>query len=162
MSKFQEYIETKNRYERLEKQLKKAQDDFEKTIPFQKSKKYWFIDSEGNIKDTNWYTDSSDLNRFNLGNTFNTKEEAEKELLRRVVVSKVGQFRRECYGDWVPDWGNDDEEKYTITSNGMYFFATQTNCDIFNIFGYFKYEKECKKALDLFSDDLYKWLNYGK
>lgn len=162
MNKFKEYIEMQNRYDKLGKQLEKAKDDFEKSIDFKVDREYYFISENGYVKSSVWRTDFQDLDRFGVGNAFRTKGEAEKERLRRVVVSKINQFIRECYGDWTPDWGNDDEEKYTITSNGMYFFATQTSYDIFNIFGYFKYEKECKKALDLFADDLYEWLNYGK
>ena len=31
---------------------------------------------------------------------------------------------------------------------------------MFNMFGYFKHESDCNKAIELFFDDLEKWLNY--
>lgn len=159
MSKFKNYVETKNRYKDLGEKLKRAQKEFEKTLPFKGFDKYYFVDSEERILESEWHFTDKDISRYNVGNVFDSVKQAEKELLKRKLVSNIAQFRRECYGDWKPDWGNNDEEKYSIESNGLCLFPKKTSRDTFNIFGYFKYENECKKALELFNDDLYKWLN---
>lgn len=163
MSKFKDYIELQKMYAELGEKLNKAQADFERTIPFQKLRNaYFFVDSENKIRDSKWNGTPSDLRRYSVGNVFETIEEAEKEQLKRVAVGKIERFRKECYGNWEPDWNNLEEHKYTIINDGEFFCTHKTEVDIFNTFGYFKYENECKKAIELFGDDLEKGLLYGK
>lgn len=161
MSKFSEYIKTQKMYEDLGEKLRKAKDDFEKTIPLQSlRKRYWYLNDTNSIRDSKWNGSYIDLDRYNSGNVFESNEQAEKERLKRELITKIGLFRKECYGDWQPDWRDKEEEKYTIESNGEYLFVDKVTYDTFSQFGYFKYEKECKKALELFEIELYNWLNY--
>lgn len=161
MSKFSEYAELQKKYMELGEKLSKAKDDFERTIPLQKLRKiYYFVDSENKIKEAKWNGKPQDLRRYNVDSVFETLEQAEKEQLKRIAIGKIERFRKECYGDWQPDWRDKEEEKYTITSNGEYLFVDKVTYDTFSQFGYFKYEKECKKALELFEIELYNWLNY--
>nr|DAP80835.1 MAG TPA: hypothetical protein [Caudoviricetes sp.] len=160
MREYEEYINKQKEYEELGKALKKAQNDFEKTLPFNKNEMYWFISSDGEVHNEQWCMDSIDLARFNACNTFRTGKEAEKERLRRIAVAKINQFRRECQGDWEPDWNNLKEDKYSITIDGDYFSIHETLMNTFNMFGYFRHESDCAKAIELFVDDLEKWLDY--
>ena len=163
MSKFSEYVELQKKYMELGEKLSKAQDDFERTIPLQKLRKiYYFVDSENKIREAKWGGAPSDLRRYNVGSVFETLEQAEKEQLKRIVIGKIERFRKECYENWKPDWNNLEEHKYTIINDGNYFCTHKTEVDTFNMFGYFKYENECRKAIELFGADLEKWLLYGE
>lgn len=163
MSKFSEYIEIQKMYMELGEKLSKAKADFERTIPLQKlRKRYYFVDSENKIRESEWHGTPTDLRRYNVGSVFETLEQAEKEKLKRVAIGKIERFKKECYGDWKPDWNNLEEHKYTIINDGEYFCTHKTEVDLFNMFGYFKYENECKKAIELFGADLEKWLLYGE
>lgn len=161
MSKFKDYIELQKMYNELGEKLNKAQADFERTIPLQKLRKiYYFVDSENKIREAKWSGSPSDLRRYSVGSVFETIEEAEKEQLKRVAVGKIERFRNECNGNWQPDWNNLEEDKYTIVNDGEYFCIHETEIDMFNMFGYFKHKSDCNKAIELFFDDLEKWLNY--
>lgn len=160
MREYEEYINKQKEYEELGKALKKAQDDFEKTLHLKKNEMYWFVGNEGCIKSERWSMHAVDLARFDVGNAFKTEKEAEKERLRRVAVAKINQFRRECQGDWEPDWNNLKEDKYSIVIDGDYFSIHETLMNTFNMFGYFRHESDCAKAIELFVDDLEKWLDY--
>lgn len=163
MSKFSEYIETQKMYEDLGEKLRKAQDDFEKTIPLQSlRKRYWYLNDTNSIRDSKWNGSYIDLDRYNSGNVFESDEQVEKERLKRELIAKIGLFRKECYGDWQPDWNNLEENKYTFMNDGKFLWVHKTEIDLFSIFGYFRHHDVCKQALDLFGKDIEKLMNYEK
>lgn len=164
MHKFQEYIETQNRYERLGKQLKKAKDDFEKSIDFKVDREYYFISENGYIKSSLWKTDFQDLDRFGVGNAFRTKQEAESEAKRRNLLTRFRAFRDECNDGWKPDFGEKcNVQKYLIgyswcSKDELYKLKTLElgASNLFNQFGYFKSREDCDKAVELFGDEIKK------
>lgn len=94
------------------------------------------------------------------GNVFNSKKEAVKEAKKRALKFEIEELRKERNGDWQPNWKDLKQEKYTIVNDGQYLCTHKTTIDTFSIFGYFKYENDCKKAIELFGDDLEKMLNH--
>lgn len=163
MSKLRNYIELQNEYKDLEEKLKRAQEEFEKTIPLKKCKeRYYYIDDRDRILDTEWFCSVVDVKRYNCGNVFKEMKQAENELLKRNLIANIEHFRKECYGNWQPDWNDLEEHKYSIINDGNYFCTHKIEIDTFNMFGYFKYEEECRKAIELFGDDLETWLLNGK
>lgn len=161
MSKFKEYIETKQKYEDIKKELSKARVEFERTIPYKRLSEGYYYISEGNeVRESRWRGTPDQLRQYECNNVFEDLTEAQKEQLKRKVIADVARFRKECYGDWRPDWKDLKQEKYTIVNDGQYLYTHKTTIDTFSIFGYFKYENECKKAIELFGDDLEKMLNH--
>jgi len=41
-------------------------------------------------------------------------------------IADVARFRKECYGDWRPDWKDLKQEKYTIVNDGQYLCTHKT------------------------------------
>ena len=162
MSKFKKYVETRNKYEDLGEKLKRAREEFEKSMPFKSFGKYYFIDDRERILDTEWHCTRADISRYNTGNAFADFKQAEKELLKRNLIAGVEQFRRELYNDWQPDWANLEEHKYTFMNDGKFLWVHKTEVDLFSMFGYFRNHDDCKQALDLFGKDIEKWMNYEK
>ena len=161
MSKFKDYIEAKQKFEDAKEKVSKARVEFERTIPYKRlSQGYFYIDDGNVVKESRWRGNPEQLKQYESNNVFEDLTEAQKEQLKRKVVADVARFRKECYGEWQPDWKDLKQEKYTIVNDGEYLCTHKTTIDTFNIFGYFKYENECKKAIELFSDDLERLLNY--
>lgn len=163
MSKLKNYIELQNEYKDLGEKLKRVQEEFEKTIPLKKCKeRYYYIDDRDRILDTEWFCSVVDVKRYNCGNVFKEMKQAEKELLKRNLIANIEHFRKECYGDWQPDWNNLEEDKYTFTNYDNFLWVHKVEADSFSMFGYFRHYDDCKQALVLFGKDIEKWMNYEK
>ena len=122
--------------------------------PFEYNKSYWLLDSKGDVMHSCWYQDSIDTARCETGNAFFTLEEAQKEKERRILLTRFRQFRDKCNGDWKPQLR---EMKYYIFLNCTDFNCSvsyDTVCNAFNLFGYFKHKTDCKRAIELFGDEI--------
>lgn len=151
--------------EKLEKKTQKLQEELE----FEQKKTeleypnlnmtelYWLIDSNGSLCRSCWLKDGFDKQRSKIGNVFLTKEEAEKELDRRILLTKFRQFRDKCNGDWKPDWGDKSEDKFCVLFNhetselvlNWYVYVQP-----FESFGCFKNREDAQRAIDLFGDEI--------
>jgi hypothetical protein len=143
-----------NRRLELLKQLEVEKQKFEIEYPFEDEGQYWFVGSTGDICFSWWYQDGIDTARFEMGNAFKTKEEAEKELDRRILLTKFRQFRDKCNGDWKPTI---NEKKYYIFFNfEEQKFKIDWFCQIgiFELFGTFKNEADAERAVELFGDEI--------
>ena len=138
-----------------ELELEKQKTKFE--YPFKENESYWFIDGAGNICRSWWYRDSFDTKRYELGNAFSTEEKAEKELEKRILLTRFRQFRDKCNGDWKPDWEGWEVNKYYLAysyvSDNVCCFVALLNTD-FQPFGYFKNRTDCERAIELFGDEI--------
>lgn len=135
-----------------ELELEKQKTKFE--YPFKENESYWFIDGAGNICRSWWYRDSFDTKRYELGNAFSTEEKAEKELEKRILLTRFRQFRDKCNGDWKPEVF---ECKYFITYDSFKNVLESSwndTWDNFHIFGDFKHERDCLRAIELFGDEI--------
>lgn len=133
-------------------ELEKQKTEIE--YPFEENDLYWSIDIDGDLFQDQWNCSGFDKNCFKLGNAFKTEQEALKELDRRILLTRFRQFRDKCNGDWKPD---DDDYKYCIV------FYTERNAlevdwycslNVFELFGGFKDERACKRAIELFGDEI--------
>ena len=79
----------------------------------EKGDEYWSIVSNGIFPQT-WDNNETDIARYNYGNCFKTEEKAEKELAKREAIVRVKDYIYENFGEFEPDWENDDEWKLTI------------------------------------------------
>lgn len=117
----------------------------------------WFISSSGSLFRDTWDTALISFDRYHQGNVFKTKEEAERERDKRAFLTKFRQFRDKCNGDWKPDFYDYVQEKYIIrfnyVSNELEPYISRST-EEFRLFGYFKNHKDCKRAIELFGDEI--------
>lgn len=150
-----------SRIEELEKQIQELQHELEvekqKTVidyPFEESEEYWGLDIDGELIFDRWIGCKYDEDCFEVGNMFKTAQEAKKERDKRILLTRFRQFRDKCNGDWKPQLR---ELKYYIFLNCTDFNCSvsyDTVCNAFNLFGYFKHKTDCKRAIELFGDEI--------
>ena len=122
--------------------------------PFAESEEYWGLDIDGELIFDRWTGCKYDEDCFEVGNTFKTSQEAKKERDKRILLTRFRQFRDKCNGDWKPQLR---ELKYYIFLNCTDFNCSvsyDTVCNAFNLFGYFKHKTDCKRAIELFGDEI--------
>lgn len=92
------------------------------------------------------------------GNTFKTREDAEKERDRRELLYEFNQFKNDCNGGWNPDWGKQDAKYFLYYSHKFGVFSVNSIRiqEMFHTFGYFKNEKDAQRTIDLFGDRIKK------
>ena len=144
-----------NRKIELLKELEVEKQKIEFEYPSLKIREmYWFINDEGLAFRTRWDEDRFDKRRCKIGNVFSTEEKAAKEVQKLSLLTRFRQFRDKCNGDWKPQLR---EMKYYIFLNCTDFNCSvsyDTVCNAFNLFGYFKHKTDCKRAIDLFGDEI--------
>lgn len=132
------------------------EDEWKMKIPYDVGDEYYLLDDSGSDYKFKWDGYSVDKRRFEQGNVFPTKEEAELEAKRRNLLTRFRAFRNECNDGWMPDF-SDDEEKYYL-----YYSILEECIDVgwivlgcsFNIFGYFKNQEDAERAIELFGDEI--------
>lgn len=144
-----------NRKIELLKELEVEKQKIEFEYPSLKIREmYWFINDEGLAFRTRWDEDRFDKRRCKIGNVFSTEEKAAKEVQKLSLLTRFRQFRDKCNGDWKPQLR---EMKYYIFLNCTDFNCSvsyDTVCNAFNLFGYFKHKTDCKRAIELFGDEI--------
>lgn len=151
-----EIKELENRITDLQNELEFEKQNEEFVYSFKNDEKYFVIFENGYIVNTHWNYDDMDVKRYEQGNIFRTEKEAEKEYKKRILLTRFRQFRDKCNGDWKPDFDNFGEGKYYILfTHRKEFHAEWTGCsNHFSQFGYFKNEKDCERAIELFGDEI--------
>lgn len=132
------------------------EDEWKMKIPYDVGDEYYLLDDSGSDYKFKWDGYSVDKRRFEQGNVFPTKEEAELEAKRRNLLTRFRAFRDECNNGWKPDWRKNDAKYYFYISstdgeigiNDIYFYET------FPLFGYFKNEEDAQRAIDLFGQEI--------
>lgn len=153
-------VELENAIEELEEQIRELQHELELEKqqpeiehPLEIDDMYYVIDGDGEIGTSWWKNDYCDRQRSSVGNIFYTKQEAEKELDKRTLLTRFRQFRDKCNGDWKPD---NNENKYYVylLKDKKLSVAIDRQCSSLPVFGYFKNERDCLRAIELFSDEI--------
>lgn len=152
---FNKFIESIG--EALNKLFYPKEDEWEMKCPYKVGDKYWVIFDSGEFEKVIWNDYNIDKEVFNVGNAFPTKQAAEIEAKRRKLLTRFRAFRDECNGDWEADWTNGFEDKFFISFNIFSDTLDMRRARIVNgfyIFGYFKNEKDIKRAIELFGDEI--------
>jgi hypothetical protein len=157
----QQTAEMEAKLEETTEKLKEMKEEIERLegnrwkmkCPYKEGDEYYFI--YDNVIDWEYWEDTNlDTERFDAGNVFPTEEAALLEAKRRYLLTRFNAFRDECNNGWEPDWSNHDR-KWSISKNEDGPFETWAiGLDTFSLFGYFKNEEDCKKAIDLFSSEI--------
>ena len=123
--------------------------------PYKDGDEYWFIKDFGDVFIDSWDGCEIDMGRFNTGNVFPTKQEAELEAKRRNLLTRFKAFRDECNGDWKPNWEDEREYKYCLRFRKGKLLTNYYWLDnMFVPFGYFKNEQDAERAIKLFGDEI--------
>ena len=148
--------ESTEQLKNMKAEIDRLENGWEMKPHFEKDEDYYYLTDDGEVGSDIWGDWAEDECRFGFGNTFKTLKEAELEEKRRKLLARFRAFRDECNNGWEPDWSNLDK-KWDINydaedENFKVFWSFVTNS--FSTFGYFKNEEDCKKAIDLFGDEI--------
>lgn len=146
-----------NRKIELLKELEVEKQKFEIVQSLEIDDIYYTIDIDGDVFDSWWGNDSFDKKRSRVGNVFYTRQEAEKERDRRILLTRFKHFRDKCNGDLKPGFNSWEANKYYVaysySSDDLCCFTVLFNTH-FQPFGYFKNKEDCKRAIELFGDEI--------
>ena len=154
----QKYIEElKKKTQELQKELEIEKAKTEIECPFEERERYFVLCNDGRIANDCWEGYDCEFTQWSQGNIFKTKEAAKCERDRRALLKRFRQFRDKCNGDWKPDFYDYVQEKYIIrfnyVSNELEPYNSRST-EEFRLFGYFKNHKDCKRAIELFGDEI--------
>lgn len=78
---------------------------------------YFFIDSDGRIEEDLHNGFGIHDDRFETGNYFKTREQAERYAKKEKARRLLQQYADQVNGDWEPDWRSSTQGKYYIFYN---------------------------------------------
>lgn len=132
------------------------EDTWEMKCPFEYNDAYYWLTNNGNVEKCFFNTEIVDKPRFYQGNIFKTRQAAELESKRRNLLTRFRAFRDECNGGWKPDWSSQDK-KWEIDCDYQGLKPLWINkVNGFPTFGHFENEEDCKRAIELFGDEIKK------
>ena len=142
----------KSLYEKLKVEVA---EEFE--YPFKEKEKYWSVNTFGEVDNFTWIQNGFNTTRYNQGNAFKTKQEAERERDRRALLTRFRQFRDKCNGNWKPDFKDLEEHKHSISYDwfeGSFRCLRSQSIQMISPLGYFKNERDALRAIELFGDEI--------
>lgn len=146
----------------LKEEIDKAEQEEKcSKMPFEIGEDYYYIFG-GEIDFGKWDNDGVDIWRFNQGNAFKTRQEAEDKLFQLRLEGKARKFRRINNCDVTEeDWRNTNKNKYYIYYSLIRGIATVSNNLVLNLnkLGYFNSEEMVKKFVEESKEDLIKYFD---
>lgn len=140
--------------------ISKLEDDkkeFELIYPEDGTSVYFIHRGDKSITKTYFWDDSAtDKNYFEMGEYFNTEQEAEQHLKERKLLFKLHQWAKLKNEGWEPDWENGNIKIYlwcdyeTKELKIGYIYC----CNRFNKLPYFKTQEIAQECIDLFGDEI--------
>lgn len=141
--------------------LKDDKKEFELTYPKDGGAVYFINRGDKSTTKTQFWSDSTiDKNYFEMGEYFNTEQEAEQHLKERKLLFKLHQWAKLKNGDWEPDWEDEKQRKVFITyykSSTGAFRLTDESTWVSNRFSelpYFKSIEIAQECIELFGDEI--------
>ena len=141
--------------------LKQQEKTEEFEYPFEENVQYWVIYQDGDINYGTWNNYGIDTKRYDQGNIFKTKQEAERERDKRALLTRFRQFRDKRNEEWKQkredciDFNGYHIEVYNGNDDGMLLRSDwDPVCERFCLFGYFKKQVDCDRAIELFGDEI--------
>lgn len=132
------------------------EDTWEMKCPYENGDTHYCLQPSGDVFQDCWEGIEADNKYFSQGNIFPTKEAAELEAKRRKLLTRFRAFRDECNGGWKPDWSSQDK-KWEIDCDYQGLKPLWINkVNGFPTFGHFENEEDCKRAIELFGDEIKK------
>lgn len=75
---------------------------------------YYFVTGDGLVECQGWCGDCYDDTNYELGNCFETEEQAEFALEKQKIYTELKRYALE-HNDEVLDWNNKEQEKWALT-----------------------------------------------
>lgn len=130
--------EIEDKIEEIEKQLDELKKDVN-SLEFDEVKKgvrwepqfgdkYFYLSGRGFVQSSAWTNHEYDFQRFNLGNCFKTKQEAEEYKENLLIKQQLKDLALELNNGVEIDWENYEQSKFSIYYNG-YRFANELKLD---------------------------------
>lgn len=88
---------------------------------------YYYISEYGEVFRSSWYADEEDFAKFNSGNVFGTREEAEIELKKREILSKLKRYSKWCWEQLQSE--KIEKEAWKDNVSSKFFIRYQTKRD---------------------------------
>lgn len=136
--------------------LKQEKKNEEFEYSFKNGEEYWVLCQDGRVSEYMWDGSDFDTTRYSQGNIFKTKQEAERECDRRLLLTRFRQFRDKCNGDLEPDFDNNSGKHFISLNHRINVLQIHFSCNLedFNLFGYFRKESDAARAVELFGDEI--------
>lgn len=112
--------ELKQKYKELGEEIEKLEKQGKVWTPAEQEK-YWIINTNGEVDWQYWGNDDYDKPRYQLGDCFRTKEEAEAVVEKLKIYTQLKRLAKEINTEPI-DWNNEVQHKYEIVYNAS------TNC----------------------------------
>lgn len=158
----QQTAEMEAKLEEMKAEIERLENGWEMKCPYKNGDDHFVLYDDGAIGNEKFLFYSEDNGRFEQGNIFPTREEAQLESKRRNLLTRFRAFRDECNGDWKPVFGgkcktskfligyswDSIDEQYKLKSLEL------GSSNLFHQFGYFKNKEDTKRAIDLFGDEI--------
>lgn len=98
---------------------------------FEKNDRYYYIGTFNAVLPDTWRDASQDIARFKAYNTFDTVEQAQKEIDRRLCYNKLKELATRLNNGEIMDWSNPNQIKgfilYDNLTNSLSLRATATS-----------------------------------
>lgn len=104
-----------------------------------------------------WSNSTTDKNIFEMGEYFNTEQEAEQYLKERKLLFKLHQWAKFKNEGWQLDWSDVSQYKYSVDYSGLLDELYATDATVqkrFNKLPFFESEKIAQECIDLFGDEI--------
>ena len=150
-----------NKLEELENKIKELSDEIEKMKAEKKNEvwkpkdgvQYWYVNHSNGVLSTYWLDNAVDKMRYDLGNVFSTREEAESYKEQLKVEAELRRFARpfdEDERNWAIIFDVDEKE---ITTDNE---CSYQSCNI-----HFASEEIAQKAIDTVGEARIKKYYFG-
>lgn len=146
--------EMEKQLKELKSEIKRAKKDWELKCPYNYNVRYFWIDDEGLVSESQWDNMDIDINRFSQGNIFATKQEANLESNRRTLLAKFREFRDECNEGWKTNWNTNEAKWSVVLSAGKLEALSMYLNNSFDTFGHFKNQEDCQRAIEIFGKEI--------
>lgn len=151
----QQTADLEAKLEEMKAEIDRLENGWETEPPFEDGDEYYYLTDVGEINKDYWAYLYEDGERFDFGNVFKTLQEAELEAKRRNLLTRFRAFRDECNDGWKPDWSDSFNFKRYLEIIDSKVVLDSVNCaNRIATFGYFKYESDAERAIELFGDEI--------
>lgn len=141
--------------------ISKLEDDkkeFKLTYPEDGASVYFIYRGDKSVTNLDfWSNSTTDKNIFEIGEYFNTKEEAEQCLRERELLFKLRQFAKEKNDGWEPNWSDNTQYKFSVDYSRISDKLWDTDSTLFNSFSkipYFKTREIAQECIAMFGDEI--------
>lgn len=164
MNKEQKMQELSNKIEKsqaeideLKKELEELQDKpYEISYPIGYTL-MWYLDDYASVTSYQYNNTAVDRVFYKSGLLFDTKEEAEQFKRERALIKKIKCWAKEQQGDWVPDWSDKNQRKFSVDLDHFNKETIYDWCwghDKFSKLPYFKSYEITLACIDEFGDEI--------